>query len=164
MNKIINNLYIGNVFDAIDIINNPLDSKDFSGILSAGSEFVLDPVYNKIFLSEKEINHNILSFYDGTKISDKFIKQAINFIDENIKNGKVLVHCHAGKSRSPALVFAYLISKGYPPLNALKLIYLTRKIADIYQGFVVDVLTYFNLPSVEIDGIVNELVFIQNPV
>ena len=62
---------------------------------------------------------------------------AIKFIDGALSDGSsVLVHCHQGKSRSVALVAAYLCAvKGFTLPKALKLIQGARPFAQPNPGF-----------------------------
>jgi len=66
------------------------------------------------------------------------------FIDEEIsRGGKVLVHCLAGVSRSPALVIAYLIRyKNYTLMDAYDYVALKRKIIEPNDGFFAQLLAY----------------------
>lgn len=40
-----------------------------------------------------------------------YFQECFNFIDEGIANGGILVHCHAGISRSPTIIIGYLMSR-----------------------------------------------------
>lgn len=60
-------------------------------------------------------NFNItqISIDDGFEIPEEYVWQAINVIHNAVKNGgKILVHCHAGISRSSSLVCGYLAWMG----------------------------------------------------
>jgi len=46
------------------------------------------------------------------KFATPICKKALEFIDKNIKNKKVLIHCNHGLSRSPSLALLYLSKKG----------------------------------------------------
>ena len=56
-------------------------------------------------------------------------KGSSNFIDEQLQNTNIFVHCVFGKSRSPSTVSAYLIAKHkYTPKDAIQLIESKRNI------------------------------------
>jgi protein-tyrosine phosphatase len=58
----------------------------------------------------KELKHLQITLEDSDlEDLSKYYEQAIEFIDENIKSGNVLVHCLAGVSRSSTIVIAYLM-------------------------------------------------------
>ncbi|BFZ56149.1 tyrosine protein phosphatase yvh1 [Savitreella phatthalungensis] len=60
---------------------------------------------------------------------------AIAFIDEARGNGAVLVHCHAGQSRSPAIVAAYLMrQRGLTRDNAIAQLHAVRDL-EINENF-----------------------------
>lgn len=64
---------------------------------------------------EKE-NHLFLNMVDmARQLSHTFTKPiinaALNFIERNIKEKKVLIHCNKGESRSPALALLFLAKK-----------------------------------------------------
>lgn len=70
-------------------------------------------------LMEKEKGHINKSTYeylhkslkDETYIQRNDLKEILDFIDEHIKNGKVLVHCHSGISRSGGIIVARLLQE-----------------------------------------------------
>jgi len=54
----------------------------------------------------------------GSQNLKQYFSEAINFIEcARASNGKVLVHCQAGVSRSPSIVAAYLISTSHKTLS-----------------------------------------------
>lgn len=148
MDKIIDNLYIGNVFEAIALFK---DMGDFCACLTIGTEFVENPAYREYFTCEKVFPHMILLLNDRSKDIAKGIDFGVKFIDENINNGKVFVHCHAGVSRSPSMVYAYLLHIGMKPIKAFELLTSTRTIAHPYAGFIRDILYHYKFPRNEID-------------
>lgn len=64
---------------------------------------------------------------DGAPIELDKIIDAVDWIKEKEKTGKVYVHCTAGLSRSPAILMCYFISKGYPSASAHNKIESKRK-------------------------------------
>ena len=46
-------------------------------------------------------------------IPNVVINKALDFIDEHIKDNKILVHCNLGESRSPSIGLLYLRRMGY---------------------------------------------------
>lgn len=40
-----------------------------------------------------------------------YFQECFNFIDEGIATGGILVHCHAGISRSPTIIIGYLMAR-----------------------------------------------------
>ena len=46
------------------------------------------------------------------KFTTPICNSALKFIDKNIKNKKILIHCNHGLSRSPSLALLYLAKKG----------------------------------------------------
>jgi hypothetical protein len=94
------------------------------------------------FYSDTSIRYLGLDLIDAprTRIIDYF-DQGVSFMDECLKNnGKVLVHCLMGLSRSATFVAAYLmIKKNMTALEALRLIRKQREVRP-NDGFLVQLL------------------------
>lgn len=103
MDKILDRIYIGNYNSA-----TMLDYKNEEGITHI-LNCTPDPHDGLDKLTVHQININ-----DGYEIPVDQIAFAIRTIGRAIeKNGKILVHCHAGISRSVSLVAAYLMYVGF---------------------------------------------------
>jgi len=104
--KIIDSIYLGKSNSARNL--NILREIGITHILMVGYDleavFPNDFIYKSIEIDDKECS-NIESFFE----------EAFEFIDNNNvnrnENKKVLVHCHAGVSRSATIVIAYLMKK-----------------------------------------------------
>ena len=71
-----------------------------------------------------------LPLIDGPGNDKRFLDDAINFIDEVVSSGEtILVHCHAGRSRSVCMVARYFMKKkGMTRVQALAKIEAKREI------------------------------------
>jgi len=92
-------------------IGSLLAAKNKQKLKSEGITHILT-VANKIeSLGHKDQYHwmriSVLDSFDEDLLY--YVKEAIDFIDEGRKNGKVLVHCHAGVSRSATIVLCYMM-------------------------------------------------------
>ena len=96
-------LYIGSKFDAMD--SKKLKDLNITSVLTVASDLGL--VFNP-----KEFTHKVIPAEDYETFSIiKYFEEAVTFIRENIKTRNVLVHCHAGMSRSSTMVIAYLMTE-----------------------------------------------------
>lgn len=71
-----------------------------------------------------------LPLIDGAGNDPRVIDEVVEFIDDIVRSGqKILVHCHAGRSRSVCVVARYLMMKNRITAHqALKLIEAQRQI------------------------------------
>ena len=121
-------LFIGNWLDAQNL--NLLKRKKISHILCTAGE--LHPVFPKIFIykcirGSDHPMYNLGTHFEG----------AADFINRGIKEGTgVLVHCHAGISRSTSCMIAYLMKhNGLGLGTALSLCRKRRPIVNPNPGF-----------------------------
>jgi len=136
MSLIINNLYIGNWYDASNHVW--LHTKNIKYILNCAKE--LPCPYTDCFTYK----HVLL---DDTPDQDilQYKQDVINFIDNAMKtNSPIFVHCAAGISRSVSMVMFYLLhlrennklfSTGSKFHKCLKIIRDKRPIARPNSGF-----------------------------
>lgn len=73
--------------------------------------------------------------FNGVDIT-KYFDETYEFIEENLKNSNVLVHCQAGISRSPTIIIAYLMKKNKMTfLEALNHVFALRNEINPNNGF-----------------------------
>ncbi|KAI1230258.1 hypothetical protein IHE44_0010223 [Lamprotornis superbus] len=110
-NEVVPRIHVGNAFIAKNIVR----------LQRLGITHVLNAAEGKSFM---HVNTNA-EFYEGTGIRyhgikandtqefnlSRYFEEAADFIDKALsqKDGRVLVHCREGYSRSPTLVIAYLM-------------------------------------------------------
>lgn len=113
MSKIVDRIYIGSYSAAenLEYRNEPL----ITHILNCTPDTHSDRL--------KEFKMGQININDGYEIPFDEFWYALKFIDEAIHNyGKILVHCHAGISRSPGIVAGYLMWHGFSWDDAIELI------------------------------------------
>ncbi|CAG5136200.1 unnamed protein product [Candidula unifasciata] len=95
-------LYLGNERDAMDL--SRLKSLNISYVLNVTSHV---PQY----YDEQGINYKRIPASDsGQQNLKQYFEEAIEYIDDaRQNNAKVLIHCHAGVSRSATITIAYLL-------------------------------------------------------
>ena len=135
-NEIVDGIYLGSINSAYDF--EQLKKIGITHVLSAISGFDIpfpnDFKYLVINALDTE-NTNLFSIFEQT---NKFIENTID------SGGKLLVHCKAGRSRSAAILCAYIISKfGMPVDEALNAIKNKRNIIEPNPGFVKQLNEYY---------------------
>jgi len=123
---VIPSLFIGSIHCALNI--EALSEFGITHILNASEWPCTFPnafTYFNIHVRDKE-QANILCCIPASNI----------FIESGITKGRVLVHCHGGRSRSAAFVVAYLMYSrtiGYD--DALKILRQARPVVSLNRGF-----------------------------
>lgn len=103
-------LFIGNQRDAAD--RGRLSELGVTHVLNVTSHLPLH------FENEGIAYKRLPASDSGSQNLKQYFSEAISFIESaRESNGKVLVHCQAGVSRSPTIVAAYLIAKSSKSLN-----------------------------------------------
>ena len=122
MDEIIDGLWIGDWIDTT--FEDTLEHMGFTHVLCVVPHHHAPPEMRKEYKKLKVLHWH----YEDRKEIE--IEPPLNFIDQGLKEGLVLVHCGAGIDRSPTVVMMYLIrKKGMPLDEAVNLIQERRKIA-----------------------------------
>jgi dual specificity MAP kinase phosphatase len=122
-------LFLGNMRDASDVsVLKRLGIKYVLNVTAKPPDYELDPdiVYKQLEAAD-----------NGIQNLRQFFEEAFDFIDEaRTNNSGVLIHCHAGVSRSPTIAVAYLM-KHYPMAmaEAYKFIKMRRSIISPNLNF-----------------------------
>ena len=145
-NEIIDNIYIGNVYDAHNI--DELNKNNIKNVVSAvtGFENIYDDTFNHLSLNliDNE-NQNIIHYFEITyHYIDNIVSKNISSSSKEKKN-KILIHCICGVSRSVTILIAYIIKKyNYNPTDALELVKKHRSIANPNNNFMNQLWVYYN--------------------
>ncbi len=141
---ILDNIYIGNVYDAHNI--QKLQEYNISNVISAvsGLDNIYDSSINHINLTLIDNSEqNIIQHFDTTNY---FIDSIVSKNISTISNPKgILIHCICGVSRSVTILIAYMIYKyKYNPDTAIDFIKKRRNIANPNDNFKNQLWTYYN--------------------
>lgn len=133
-NEIIKGVYISNYVFASNL--DMLKQLNITHIVNCSQLNNLFPdvfKYLKIDIND-DINEDISQYFHKTS---KFIKNALN-------KGNVLIHCIAGKSRSPTIIISFLCKKEqYKLKDAIELVK-SKRLIDINEGFYKQLIHSFN--------------------
>lgn len=122
MSKILNRLYISGISVAKDLAkHNPNNIR-----------FVINCTPEEIELPIKDFKVFTTRFEDGTVLDPMMVLMVIGKIHDLIELGNVLVCCHAGISRSPGIVAAYLTRCGMSWDESVEYVTDKRSIAMIH--------------------------------
>lgn len=122
------NIKVTDIYDTVNIVKENLNKYRILSITGKSSEFAIKKIDFKEEI-KKAKDHLWLSFDDATaEFTDVFkrktilattkdCQKAVDFID---KGGDVIVHCHAGISRSTAMVLGYFMYKGIDYKSAVE--------------------------------------------
>ncbi|AUF83216.1 dual specificity phosphatase, catalytic domain protein [Mesoplasma syrphidae] len=125
---IVNNLTLGDQFSAPSNIAKEVKISDIyynffkknTNIIIRDKDFILLP--DKIIL-------NIVDIHDVNTLSERTFIAGLKFLIEN-EDADTYVHCQLGVSRSPSLVFIYLVSQKF-----IKADNFSDAIADFIDNF-----------------------------
>jgi protein-tyrosine phosphatase len=137
-----NNIYLGNAFNAADYYY--LKQFGITGIVNASNEI------SNYF--EDEFKYFKVDIFDINNSSIyKFFDPFIEFVHNTIKNdGKIMIHCFMGSSRSAILVVLYLIHfKSYTMENSIKFITDRRHRVNINITYIEELKTYLRKHNIK---------------
>ena len=136
-NEVIQGIYLGDINSVYDI--KKLKEIGITNIISVISGFI--PPYPNDF------NYLVINALDNTNTSLLTHFEETNcFIDDAfINNGKVLIHCQYGRSRSATILSAYIIkSFGMDVKNSLNVVKSKRDIIQPNEHFIKELKEYYS--------------------
>ena len=141
MNKIAEKLYLGNLQAA----------QDLKALKRAGITHVLTVASGIKPFFPDEFTYKVIAIADQSSSAlIRHLPSAIQFIQEGISKGGVLVHCHAGVSRSASCVIAFLMkTQGMSFDDAFKFASARRPIIFPNMGFQAQLREYGQLLQVQ---------------
>lgn len=112
MVEIIPGIYLGDEYDA----------SNWNALMRNNIHYILNTAYNvpNKFTDKPQIKYKRLDLHDNPSqcLDNDMLEGAFAFINNAlVRNLKVLIHCQAGRSRSVAIVLAYLIKHKSMTLN-----------------------------------------------
>lgn len=131
-------LYLGTIYNARELaVSYP---KRTWSVLNCTDDSLLDE-YDRTGFKIKRLNQ-----LDGHPYPADKIKDGLSFINDAMHAGDaVLVCCHAGCSRSPGMVVAYLLERGHSYNEAVQLIRKARPFIQIHHLIDLSIRQYFHL-------------------
>lgn len=100
------------------VIGDSSDAKDYDSIRASGIGAVLNVAFDLDIAPCKDIEHAKVGLIDGPGNEASTLVSAVYMLRQLLKrHDKVLVHCHAGHSRAPTVVCAYLAHWKYRDLG-----------------------------------------------
>lgn len=132
-------LYLGNIVNALALSQDL--HKRFWCVLNCTDDPELDHLNIASGFELRRLNQ-----LDGEEYPAAKIEGGLDFIDESMRSGSaVLVCCHAGMSRSPGMILAYLLKLGYAYKDALEIIRKARPFIQIHPKIDLSIRKYFGL-------------------
>ncbi|TFG06969.1 MAG: hypothetical protein EU539_06260 [Promethearchaeota archaeon] len=118
--KVHDNLYIGAYWPQLN----------FDKLRKEGITAIVNLMQEKYYVPPKEFKYLFKGFPDNTYPPHDYLQEILEFIERNIKNGKVLVHCAMGISRSGGLIVAWLLKQNpeWSWGDAMDYVWKTRRI------------------------------------
>ena len=114
-------------------IGNYLDAKDRESLVSAGirSILCLDGCMTNVKAEDVGVQRvEVVELIDGSGNPPETFLRAVRLLGDLVsKYAPVLVHCHAGQSRSAAVVCKHFMQKGDTLAEAMKRITTRRRVA-----------------------------------
>jgi atypical dual specificity phosphatase len=104
-------------------IGDLADAKNGTMLLECGVTAVLNVAKEAQYAPDGNyFDYYKVSIDDGQAMDFSHLSEAVDFIHSRIRNGKVLVHCLMGVSRSSTVVLCYLHECGFSLREAMNLI------------------------------------------
>lgn len=114
MERVLDRLWIG----AADDFKAPLSALGFAG--------ALDLRDGQAHVTDESVKVFKLRNRDGDPWSADQVLNALDFVSERLRYGKVLVACAAGMSRSACMVIGYLVRTGWDVSSAHEVVRAAR--------------------------------------